>query len=121
MLCKGEISQEQSFSVFNRYKSQAERLTLQTAQWHDRHIESLQIDLSKERKSRLGIVGIVTKNTIGRINDGFNYTKVDAGLVQTIKSQTGENEEGNIEGSNIYAGDLQLIVDNGELKMVVKV
>jgi len=69
----------------------------------------------------IGIVGIVTKNTVGRINDGFNYTKVDAGLVQTIKSQTGENEEGDIEGSNIYSGDLQLIVNNGDLSMVIKV
>ncbi len=112
-LGKGEISPEMSYSSFNLYLEQSTRTRNGLLEWHNKHLDSLGIDMSQNRIRRRGLEGVMAE-VPAVIDKKWKYKTLQDGLVQKISSQTMTNQLLLDKPKDIYDQDVQLVIKEGK-------
>ena len=113
LLGKGGISSDMSYSLFNKFLEQSIQTRNALEQWHDSQVQSLRIDLNKNRILKSGIEGVVS--TIpGLIDDDWNYKVLKQGLVEKISTQTKEKLKISEKPMEVYNDDVEIIIKDGK-------
>jgi len=113
LLGKGGISSDMSYSLFNKFLEQSIQTRNTLEQWHDSQVQSLRIDLNKNRISKSGIEGVVS--TIpGLIDDDWNYKALKQGLVKKISTQVKEKPKITEKPMEVYDDVVEIIIKDGK-------
>jgi hypothetical protein len=113
LLGKGAVSTEQSYMLYNKYTGLSVQSRTQLGDWHNKQVERLKIDLSKERAAKSGIEAIVS-TPLGWINEKHNYKALNKTIAHAITSQA-DRTIGNTEHPmDVYAEDVELIIKDGK-------
>lgn len=107
-LGKGEVSTEMSYSIFNLYLEQSTRTRNGLLEWHNKHLDSLGIDMSQNRIRRCGLEGVMAE-VPAVIDKKWKY-----GLIQKISSQTMTNQLLLDKPKDIYDKDVQIVIKKGK-------
>ena len=113
LLGRGSVSSERSHSLLKKYLEQSAQARAHLAAWHDRQVERLQIDLSQERRSRLGWDAFLAA-VPSMIDDKFKYRALEQGLVNEIGTQANAvlGRRGDLE--DVYDDDVEIIIKDGK-------
>ena len=102
-----------SYSIFNAYLKQSNQIRVTLEEWHKVQVESLGIDIQKNRISKKGIEGFFA--TIpGFVDDKWNYKELENGLVQKINAQKTKNQLMLNEPEDVFDKDVQIIIKDGK-------
>lgn len=113
LLGKGGISSEMSYSLFNAFLEKSIQAKNSLEQWHNTQVQSLHIDLDKNRKTKTGVEGFLSM-ILGVIDDNWNYEELKNGLGQKINAQKAKNQLVVNEPKDVYDKDVQIIIKNGK-------
>lgn len=113
LLGKGQISYEMSYSIFNAYLKQSNQIRAALEGWHEKQVESLGIDIDKNRISKKGIEGFFAAIP-GFVDDNLNYKELKNGLGQKINAQKSKNQLMLNEPEDVYGKDVQIIIKDGK-------
>lgn len=111
----GEVSREQCIALLPTYFKQAADAIGVLADWHESNVKRLAIDMSENKRKRLGFDGVIHWLP-GLFDDEQNYAKVSGNIVDMISAQSTElrNEE-RLNRTELYGQDVQLISKNGKI------
>jgi len=113
LLGKGGISKEMSYSIFNAYLEQSIQIRVALDEWHKEQVESLGIDIDKNRISKKGIEGFFAAIP-GFVDDKWNYKELKDGLGQKINALKTKNQLMLDEPEDVYDKDIQIIIRDGK-------
>jgi hypothetical protein len=113
LLGKGTISTELSYSLYNKYTSLSVQTRSLLGDWHNKQVEALKIDLSKERVAKAGVEAVISI-PLGWINEKHNYKTIKTPIAQEIISQANIEIDQAEQPSDVYAEDVELIIKNGK-------
>jgi len=113
LLGKGENSNEMSYSMFNKYLKQSNQIRAALEEWHKKQVDSLGIDIDKNRISKKGIEGFFAAIP-GFIDDDLNYKELEDGLGKKINDQKTNNQLLLNEPEDVYDKDVQIIIKDGK-------
>lgn len=68
-----------SYSIFNAYLKQSNQIRASLEEWHEKQVESLGIDIDKNRISKKGIEGFFAAIP-GFVDNNLNYKELKNGL-----------------------------------------
>lgn len=112
-LGKGEVSTEMSYSTFNLYLEQSTRTRNRLLEWHNKHLDSLGIDMPQNRIRRRGLEGVMAE-VPAVIDKKWKYKTLQSGLVEKISSQTMTNQLLLDKPKDIYDQDVQIVIKEGK-------
>lgn len=112
-LGKGEVSPEMSYSTFNVYLEQSTRTRNGLLEWHNKHLDSLGIDMSQNRIRRRGLEGVMAE-VPAVIDKKWKYKTLQDGLVLKISNQTLSNQLLLDKPKDIYDQDVQIVIKEGK-------
>lgn len=113
LLGKGDISSDMSYSVFNRFFEQSIEARNALHLWHDRQVQSLCIDLDKNRISKTGFTKVLWA-VPGFVDEKWKYKQLKQGLVQQINSQSTPKRKALNTPEAVYDDDVQIIIKDGK-------
>ena len=108
LLGKGETSRELSYSLFHDYMNQTVSARNELEQWHNTQVESLRIDLDKNRKSKNWFAALP-----GIINENWKYQTLTQGLADKINHQSQTESLSNHSPKDIFEEDVEIIIREG--------
>ncbi|MDR2504488.1 MAG: topoisomerase IV [Oscillospiraceae bacterium] len=113
LLEKGSISTEQSYALYKKYRDLSVQTRTLLGEWHNKQVETLRIDLIKERIAKTGFEAIVSI-PLGWIDEKHNYKTLGKTIAQEIASQA-DIAFGSIEQPrDVYADDVEIIIRDGK-------
>lgn len=112
-LGKREVSIDMSFSTFNLYLEQSNKVRKALLDWHNNHIETLSIDVSRNRIRKSGLEGVLAE-VPAVMDKKWKYKELQAGLTQKISAQTISNKILYEKHNDIYNQDLQIVIKEGK-------
>ncbi|WP_029319425.1 hypothetical protein [Butyrivibrio sp. AE3004] len=111
----GAISRENSFALYLPYAKQSEGTLAKLNEWHDEHVNRLEISVEESRRKRQGVEGFFM-GALGLFNDDFNYKKISKGTIARIEHQADSCSTFKIaEDEDLYQEDVRLIAREGKL------
>jgi hypothetical protein len=110
LLGKGAESTESCYAVFKKYLGQTTQTRIALADWHDRQVQSLKIDLEKERIAKSGIEAVAAVIPSIFVSD-FKSKNLKQGFAQEISSQTQSLSERSVEP--VYDDDVEIVIKDG--------
>lgn len=84
---KGNISSDQSLSIYNEYIDKSNKARTTLSQWHNEQIEAFGIDLENKKFTKQGIEGIFSVIP-GVFNKDWTKKELDDTFIQRITDQT---------------------------------
>ena len=112
-LGKGEVSPEMSYSTFKLYLEQSTRTRNGLLEWHNKHLDSLGIDMSQNRIRRRGLEGVMAE-VPAVIDKRWKFKTLQNGLIQKISNQTMTNKLLLDKPKDIYDQDVQIVIKEGK-------
>ncbi|MDL2293265.1 topoisomerase IV [Ruminococcaceae bacterium OttesenSCG-928-D13] len=109
LLGKGTVSRDMSLSVYNDYLTQTVATRNQLEQWHDKQVESLKIDLDKNRKSKNWFAALP-----GIVNDKWKYQPLAQGMAEKIGNQSQAESLSLPQAKEIFEEDVEIIIKDGK-------
>lgn len=113
LLGKGCISSNMSFFLFNKFLEQSVQIRNLLEQWHEKQVESLCIDLDKNRISKTGVEEFFSAIP-GLVDDKWKYKELKQGLVQKINTQIKTKPKTLNKPEEVYDEDVQIIIKDGK-------
>jgi hypothetical protein len=113
LLGKGAESTESCYAVYNKYLVQTAQTRTTLADWHDRQVQSLKIDLDKERIAKSGIEAVAASFPAWLIDERFRSKDLKQGLAQAISSQTQSMPERSDAPIQAYDNDVEIVIKDG--------
>lgn len=90
VLANGNETSKLSHKQYNNYLNQTSSINKKLEVWHNAYIDKFGIDIDKQRKK--GNLFKIREHTIGKINEDWNYDKLQNNIVQQITSQIHSKE-----------------------------
>ena len=113
LLGKGGISSELCYASYNKYWELSTQAKAVLENWHDKQVETLKIDLDKNRLTKSGVEGFFAQIP-AFINDKYKYKEIKQGLADKINTQAQAKLTSVIEPKSIYDNDVQIIIKDGK-------
>ena len=113
LLGKGTISIEQSYVLYNKYTALSVQTRTLLSQWHNKQVEALRIDLSKERVAKAGVEAMISI-PLGWIDEKHNYKAIRKTIANEISSQTNRALCNTEQPKDVYAKDVEIIIKDGK-------
>ncbi|MDL2205831.1 topoisomerase IV [Eubacteriales bacterium OttesenSCG-928-N13] len=113
LLGKGSISSDQSYALYRKYAGLSVQTRTLLSAWHSKQVETLRIDLSKERVSKTGIEAIIS-TPLGWIDERHNYKAIKKPIAREIVSQADIAIDSVNQTKDVYADNVELIIKNGK-------
>ena len=113
LLGRGRRSIEMCFSTYNTYLEYSIQTDNQLKLWHDEQVESLGIDLEKNRMSKSGIEGLVAQIP-ALVDEKWRYKPLNEGVAEKISNQAHIEHIAEIEQKAVYEEDVQVIIRDGK-------
>ncbi|OFI49311.1 hypothetical protein BG261_01645 [Floricoccus tropicus] len=110
LLSKGEVSNEMSYSIYNKYLQQSNLTRDLLADWHEFQIEHFNIDLENKRREKRDLFG----RAQGAIREEWKYKDVSEDTVQKINTQREDKILKLEEPKDYLDKDVEIIVDDGK-------
>ena len=112
-LYKGKVSLEQCSSFFDEYSGLVKNNHDCLREWHDYHIEKFEVDLSKEKRKREGIDGMI-HHIPGIFDDSHNYDDVQKDTAYSIRKQRSREKNYYKLTNGLYSKDVCLVLNKGK-------
>ncbi len=113
LLGKGENSREMSYYSFNTFLNQSNQIRAGLEDWHKNQVNSLGIDIDKNRRNKTGIESFFAAIP-GLIDDKWRYKELEDGMLQKIDSQKAGQQLMLTEPEAVYDNDVQIIIKDGK-------
>ncbi|WEV61303.1 hypothetical protein OZX68_03480 [Streptococcaceae bacterium ESL0729] len=109
LLGNGQISDEISFDLYEKYKEQSAKLVTSLSDWQKTQLDLLEIDLNQAKRKKQDLIGM----TQGAIKDKWRYKEVSKQTVEQIRRQLNYELLSIDQPKEFDDEDLEIIVDNG--------
>jgi hypothetical protein len=112
---KGNISAAQCFSVCDKMYIKSSQVRNAIPDWHDSHVETLKIDLGKNRMSKTGVARVVSA-PLGVFDENWNYKELNQGIEDKIFLQS-QNETLALSAAkpnDVYEKDVEIVMKDGD-------
>lgn len=113
LLGKGENSREMSYYSFNTFLNQSNQIRAGLEDWHKNQVNSLGIDIDKNRRNKTGIESFFAAIP-GLIDDKWRYKELEDGMLQKIDAQKAGQQLMLTEPEAVYDNDVQIIIKDGK-------
>ena len=113
LLGKGTISTKQCYILYNKYKAQSIQTRTNLGEWHDKQVETLRIDLGKERVPKVGIDAVLSI-PLGWIDERNSYNAIKKSFAYEIAAQKNQSIGNTKQPEDVYAEDVELIIREGK-------
>ncbi|MDX9721489.1 MAG: topoisomerase IV [Myxococcota bacterium] len=113
LLGRGSVSSESSHSILKKYVEQSEQARVRLRAWHDRQVERLKIDLTQERRSRLGWDAFLAA-VPSMVDEKFKYRALEQGVVREIGTQASTALACRGDLHDVYDEDVEIIIKDGK-------
>lgn len=110
----GSISREQCNALLSVYNNQCQEVCAKLTLWHKNTVKRLDIDMSDMRRRRNGLDGVI-HSVAGLFDDNYNFTAISEETARMIREQTSDNNTVCPSDSDLYNGDVTLIVKDGDV------
>lgn len=114
LLGRGSVSAESSHSLLKKYREQSNQVGARLGGWHDKQVGRLQIDVSKERRTKSGWDAFFAA-VPSVIDERFKYRALQEGIVGEIGNQTSSVCEDWRDPDDVYEEDVEIIIKDGKL------
>lgn len=110
----GKVSRQQCNSLIPVFTKQVGDAQSLISTWHENTIERLGINTEESKRKRSGFDGVIHALP-GFFNDDFNFCKINKSTTKMITEQASGYVEQNIDSSELYDKDVQLILKDGKI------
>jgi len=113
LLGRGTISSKQCYAQLNKYTEMSIHTRTRLREWHDKQIETLRIDLGKERVPKVGIDAVLSI-PLGWIDEKNGYNTIKKSFAYEIAAQKNQYIGKIRQPEDVYAEDVVLIIKEGK-------
>lgn len=113
MLGKGEISSEMSYSMSNLYIEQSKSTKRVLEEWHNKHIDSLGINILQNQIRKKGVERVVSEIP-SIIDKKWKYKELETGLSQKIMEQLMNDNLLVEKPKDVYSQEVQIVIKEGK-------
>jgi len=110
---QGEISLEISYSMFETYVEQSNKIRLKLNNWHERQIQNLGIELDTNKIVKSGLEGAVSY-VPSFFNNQWRYKELPLELHDEIINQSQGSNLQIDKPEDVFDSDVQIIVKDGK-------
>lgn len=109
LFAKGSSSLEHCFFEYDKFLSDSKQIRSDLSDWHNRQVESLRIDISKDRMPKTGLEAAIWLIP-SLIDENYKYKLLKPSFVQEINKQRQHDDENLKAFKRVYEENLQIIV-----------
>ncbi|WP_264229389.1 hypothetical protein [Acholeplasma laidlawii] len=110
----GDVSLEKSFDDYNSLLQESNKLRRHIADWHNKNMDMLGIDINKDRFKKSGLEGVLFKPLSALLDDKWDYKRLDLSMKNMINSQRDQRIHATDNHYNVFQDDVIVINKDGK-------